>query len=898
MTFRAQGKPKPSFGPEVKELHSLRDHTVNPEAAEVFRHVPDSAIHEGVKRIAAIPEHVIHQTVKDAGLHPSLAHVLLARKSYLQDAMKTPEFQKSRPGPTHPQWMSFNTRDVLGQHGYTLNPAHREGVYGHSQGHVIETRPNQTWTYRPAGGGKAITGQGNSALSDQIRAAHPIQKALPSWMVPPSGKKPLPGWVSEEMGRRAAAVAPTPSSGKTACPHCGMVMGEKRSSGALTTPALRLQAHIAKRHPKAPRGVGVPVASSLAKSFGGAPRMHPMARLHTDPPRFQYKEAGVKTTHGQSGTFKTQQRYDPKKDTRGLLVWHDKAQKKTFVVNGHNRYHQAKAQGLTHIKVRHLRAKSAEHAKVLGALDNLIRERGTAEDAAKIFHQHGLGHRHLRAAGINTRAPVVAQGLKLAAGMRKSFQEVDQILEKVRIRTYQRQTAAGGQTTVHEHSDIRGPAHPSIPQPRSPASAMPSPSATTQAGKLPSGGTTVRPGVPAPAGRKEPTQSAWPAKPAAGAPKAPRTPATPPETAITPQLQKMLDDLEKDPVVIEGREYIKTLTSTQSQHQDEEGIYKPEVQESHARMADDPEIINPNSEVQPGEKPTCVMLIGQPGSGKTTIKKTVVPLAGERFTDLNADTVKMKMDGWDPMKAAAFHHESADILENNLVPLAAKRRLHTIIDWVGKSPQKVLDTLAEFKGMGYETHVYHTKVPLETSVSRAMKRARKKKNPDGSQHPDARFVDPKYIVHDVDHKPDHVFELLKGRPDLVDQGASYDNSGSAPVVIHAFDNRRRKGGTGSLVGKGATDGRSEEAQEASMVETRQALPFAVQATPQGGPLRKGSPGEGLHRRGGHHGVRDLAGIAARSGGAPGHRPDRAGLVVVRVLRTSHGRLTASLFPPP
>lgn len=354
---------------------------------------------------------------------------------------------------------------------------------------------------------------------------------------------------------------------------------------------------------------------------------------------------------------------------------------------------------------------------------------------------------------------------------------------KAVIHAHPRRTPSGGSTTVREHTDVRAAARPRQP--------------------------TVRPGVPAekPAGYK----------------------GTPPPSVMSPRLQALLDQLDADPVVIEGRRYLQTLQSTKAEHLDPEtGMYTPERLKLHEEIADS--LINPDSEVQEGETPTLVMMIGQPGSGKSTIAQSKVP-AIERYTRLDADEVKTRLPDWDPKKAAAFHEESADILENELVPIAAKRRLHTLIDWVGKDSRKVLDVLREYKGLGYVTHLYYTKVPIETSVERAMRRARDK----------GRFVDPKYIVYTVDTKPDLTYQRAK-ESGLVDEGAAYDNSGSAPVTVDAFVAPGAKG----------------------------------EARPQ--PVRDGGEEAGLPGRGRDHGERGLAGAPPRPGG--GSR-DRAGVPLTR-----------------
>src|SRR5207253_1802522 len=66
-----------------------------------------------------------------------------------------------------------------------------------------------------------------------------------------------------------------------------------------------------------------------------------------------------------------------------LLVWHDPADKKTYVINGHHRLDIAKKLGADNVVVRYINAKDAEEARSKGALTNIAEGHGTAVDAAK-----------------------------------------------------------------------------------------------------------------------------------------------------------------------------------------------------------------------------------------------------------------------------------------------------------------------------------------------------------------------------------------------------------------------------------------------------------------------------------------------------------------------------------
>jgi hypothetical protein len=127
--------------------------------------------------------------------------------------------------------------------------------------------------------------------------------------------------------------------------------------------------------------------------------------------RFQFK-ANV----GQKGVgdeFKGVTKFDPEKS--GILsVWHDPADGKTYVVNGHHRLEMAQRLDAPDVTVRYLDAANAQEARTKGALINIAEGRGDALDAAKVFRDSGLDEAGLKREGVSLKGQKAAQGLALA----------------------------------------------------------------------------------------------------------------------------------------------------------------------------------------------------------------------------------------------------------------------------------------------------------------------------------------------------------------------------------------------------------------------------------------------------------------------------------------------------
>jgi len=130
-----------------------------------------------------------------------------------------------------------------------------------------------------------------------------------------------------------------------------------------------------------------------------------IAELFTDPIRFQYKqgvdEVGVQKGASLEGVQKWNTDLEDAVD-----VWRDPADGKTYIVNGHNRRALAEKLGIPSLRINYIVAKTAEEARVKGALANIASGSGTGVDAAKFF----------KAKGITSPDELVTLGLPLASG--------------------------------------------------------------------------------------------------------------------------------------------------------------------------------------------------------------------------------------------------------------------------------------------------------------------------------------------------------------------------------------------------------------------------------------------------------------------------------------------------
>ena len=148
----------------------------------------------------------------------------------------------------------------------------------------------------------------------------------------------------------------------------------------------------------------------------------PIDEIHADPARFQYKADTDK--NGVSNNLKHINVFN--EDLAGVVaVWHDPANGKTYVVNGHHRLELAKRTGQTTMAVRYLKAHDAEEARGTGALINIAEGRGTAIDAAKVFRAGSITPESLESQhGVSLREHIAHDGMALAKLKPSIFDQV------------------------------------------------------------------------------------------------------------------------------------------------------------------------------------------------------------------------------------------------------------------------------------------------------------------------------------------------------------------------------------------------------------------------------------------------------------------------------------------
>jgi hypothetical protein len=259
------------------------------------------------------------------------------------------------------------------------------------------------------------------------------------------------------------------------------------------------------------------------------------------------------------------------------------------------------------------------------------------------------------------------------------------------------------------------------------------------------------------------------------------------ETSDTPVFKAVnakMDALAKDTPSGDVRRW------SLDKHSGPGGVLTPERQKLHNKIVN--ETLNPEAVAKPGVRPKAAILMGPPGSGKTTGGQPQTDKLGVKFTVVNADDVKAKLPEYQGWNAAVVHEESSHIAEHRIRHEAVAARHNVLMDLTGANTGKMKNMVEEFDKAGYDVHLVNIDLPAYKATGRAWDRftgnAFGHKDPKGEP---GRFVPPSYVYNTVGDKPKATFAALKKHP-AVRSYVSVSTDvprGTAPRVTEEGGNR-------------------------------------------------------------------------------------------------------------
>lgn len=112
----------------------------------------------------------------------------------------------------------------------------------------------------------------------------------------------------------------------------------------------------------------------------------------------------------------------------------------------------------------------------------------------------------------------------------------------------------------------------------------------------------------------------------------------------------------------------------------------------------------------PGEQKMAIMTMGGPGSGKSSMLKSVDE---SRFVTVDPDGVRTKLPEYKAAtegakiyrNAAAMTHEESSHIAKRIMSEAIKNGQHIIVDGTGSSADSMLNKMKQLKDAGYHVHL-------------------------------------------------------------------------------------------------------------------------------------------------------------------------------------------------
>ena len=278
--------------------------------------------------------------------------------------------------------------------------------------------------------------------------------------------------------------------------------------------------------------------------------------------------------------------------------------------------------------------------------------------------------------------------------------------------------------------------------------------------------------------RSSPAAAADPAQP----------PQAPAEFVVDPKILAAADEAIREPAtddevpallaaigqhpyhqeVVRRLKLLGDLDQTDTAHRFKaaDGAYTPERTRLHQAIVE--QMLDPAAKAKTGRKPIAIVVVGLPGSGKTTVVSPWPKRLDVVCAEANPDDIQNQLPEYQGWNADLVHVESRDVLEKILIPQGIARRLNLLVDVTGRDPTRTLAIADELGRASYEIYLIHVQLPAGKAAFRAWRRFRGGAFKQNAADPDAgRFVSPQFIVTAFGSKPAETYAVLKKHPAVV-----------------------------------------------------------------------------------------------------------------------------------
>ena len=240
------------------------------------------------------------------------------------------------------------------------------------------------------------------------------------------------------------------------------------------------------------------------------------------------------------------------------------------------------------------------------------------------------------------------------------------------------------------------------------------------------------------------------------------------EPADDSQTEALLEAIEEHPYYQEVLRRLKpygrdSLHFTQRKYRGPDGDYLPERAKLHGQIVD--RLLNPWAKAAADVPPIALVLLGLPGSGKTTAAGKL--REGQKWgqmTVVNPDDTARLLPEYEGWNGDVVHAEAIDVADE-LLERACEERHNLVLDSTGSHAdrmQRIADDLAR---RGYQLWILDVKLARGKAAFRAWQRFRKGAfRPSGADSDAGRFISPRLIVESYGDTIDESYQWFKRHP--------------------------------------------------------------------------------------------------------------------------------------
>lgn len=172
--------------------------------------------------------------------------------------------------------------------------------------------------------------------------------------------------------------------------------------------------------------------------------------------------------------------------------------------------------------------------------------------------------------------------------------------------------------------------------------------------------------------------------------------------------------------------------------------------------------VNKNAVAAPGDRKQFVLLMGSPGSGKSTYgTRFAKDYIQKQLSEINPDLTREHLSEYQGHNEAGTHRESQLLTFQPMLDHVYKNNHHIILNVPGSDQKQMEEVLSRARDRGYGTHLVYVDRNPYKSIAGTWKRFLV--NPYGAKDPSqrpSRFVLPSYTLG-IAEKPRQTYEGLK-----------------------------------------------------------------------------------------------------------------------------------------